>query len=654
MALKLSLGAAFIFLCGGEAMLQQAQKLLKQYYGYSSFRNGQEDIIHSVLAGNDVLGIMPTGGGKSICYQIPALLLPGTTLVISPLISLMKDQIDTLDSMGIPATFINSSLSYPEVENRIQKAGRGLYKLLYIAPERLEMERFMVLLQKLTISMVAIDEAHCISQWGHDFRPSYRSISTLLRMLPERPIVAAFTATATPEVVDDIVQSLSLHNTNVFRNGFDRPNLTYTVTRVADKKIYMQQWIAGRHKEAGIIYAATRKDVDAIYEYLHKNGVSVGKYHAGLSDKERNDAQEKFLFDDVRVMVASNAFGMGIDKSNVRYVLHYNMPRNMEAYYQEAGRAGRDGEPSECVLLFSPQDIMIQKFLIEQSQLPPERKANESKKLQSMIDYCHTPRCLRSYILQYFGEKNTPQTCGNCSQCNDTRERVNVTTEAQQIFSCILRMRERYGVTLVANVLKGSKLKKLIDLGFEQLPTYGLLAHHTDKAIISRINALIAEGYLIITEGQYPVVKLHSKAGTVLRGTEEVWLKPDVVVAPASTKRSKSRTSARNARPNAGADTYGAFADGSDVIPDEALFERLRALRKDLAAKDRVPPYIIFPDSVLRELSEVCPTTEQGMLRIKGIGEVKYKKYGIVFLKVLQSYSDEGAIFYDYTNDEWL
>lgn len=644
-------------------MLQQAQKLLKQYYGYSSFRNGQEDIIHSVLTGNDVLGIMPTGGGKSICYQIPALLLPGTTLVISPLISLMKDQIDTLDSMGIPATFINSSLTYPEVEKRIQKAGRGLYKLLYIAPERLEMERFMVLLQKLTISMVAIDEAHCISQWGHDFRPSYRSIAALLRMLPERPIVAAFTATATPEVVDDIVQSLSLHNTNVFRNGFDRPNLTYSVTRVADKKIYMQQWIAGRHKEAGIIYAATRKDVDAIYEYLYKNGVSVGKYHAGLSDKERNEAQEKFLFDDVRVMVASNAFGMGIDKSNVRYVLHYNMPRNMEAYYQEAGRAGRDGEPSECVLLFSPQDIMIQKFLIEQSQLPPERKANESKKLQSMIDYCHTPRCLRSYILQYFGEKNTPQSCGNCSQCNDTRERVNVTTEAQQIFSCILRMRERYGVTLVANVLKGAKLKKLIDLGFEQLPTYGLLAHQTDKAIISRINALIAEGYLLITEGQYPVVKLHSKAGTVLRGTEEVWLKPDIAVAPASTKRSKSRAlgssanardTARNARPHAGADTYGAFADGADVMPDEALFERLRALRKELAAKDRVPPYIIFPDSVLRELSEVCPTTEQGMLRIKGIGEAKYKKYGSVFLRVLQAYSDEGALFYDYTNNEWV
>jgi ATP-dependent DNA helicase RecQ len=640
-------------------MLQQAQQILKQYYGYSSFREGQKGIIESILQGNDVLGIMPTGGGKSICYQIPALLLPGTTLVISPLISLMKDQIDTLDSMGIPATFINSSLTYPEVEKRIQKAGRGLYKLLYIAPERLEMERFMLLLQKLTISMVAIDEAHCISQWGHDFRPSYRSIATLLRQLPTRPIVAAFTATATPEVIDDIVHSLSLQNTNVFRNGFDRANLTYTVTRVADKKAYMQQWITERHKEAGIIYAATRKEVDAIYEYLRKSGVSVGKYHAGLSDTERNAAQEKFLFDDVRVMVASNAFGMGIDKSNVRYVLHYNMPRNMEAYYQEAGRAGRDSEPSECVLLFSPQDIMIQKFLIEQSMLPPERKANESKKLQAMIDYCHTPRCLRSYILQYFGEKNTPETCENCSQCNDIRERVNATTEAQQIFSCILRMRERYGVTLVANVLKGSKLKKLIELGFEQLPTYGLLAHQSDKMIIARINALIAEGYLAITEGQYPVVKLQTKAAAVLKGTEEVWLKPEENISSVSSKKSGSRTTGRagsTSRSNRQytGESYGAFIDGAEEMADEALFERLRALRKDLAAKDRVPPYVIFPDSVLRELSQVCPTTEQAMLRIKGIGEAKFKRYGAVFMKVLQDYTGEGAIFYDYTNDEWV
>jgi ATP-dependent DNA helicase RecQ len=641
-------------------MLQQAQQILKQYYGYPSFRDGQKGIIESILQGNDVLGIMPTGGGKSICYQIPALLLPGTTLVISPLISLMKDQIDTLDSMGIPATFINSSLTYPEVEKRIQKAGRGLYKLLYIAPERLEMERFMVLLQKLTISMVAIDEAHCISQWGHDFRPSYRSIAALLRQLPTRPIVAAFTATATPEVIDDIVHSLSLQNTNVFRNGFDRANLTYTVTRATDKKAFMQQWIAARHKEAGIIYAATRKEVDAIYEYLRKSGVSVGKYHAGLSDTERNTAQEKFLFDDVRVMVASNAFGMGIDKSNVRYVLHYNMPRNMEAYYQEAGRAGRDSEPSECVLLFSPQDIIIQKFLIEQSMLPPERKANESKKLQAMIDYCHTPRCLRGYILQYFGEKNTPEHCGNCSQCNDVRERVNATTEAQQIFSCILRMRERYGVTLVANVLKGAKLKKLIELGFEQLPTYGLLAHQTDKMIIARINALISEGYLAITEGQYPVVKLQTKAAAVLKGTEEVWLKPEESTTSVSNKKPGSRRTAgragsteRSDRQHTGA-AYGAFIDGTGEMADEALFERLRALRKDLAAKDRVPPYIIFPDSVLRELSEVCPTTEQAMLRIRGIGEAKFNRYGAVFMKVLQDYAEEGAIFYDYTNDEWV
>ncbi len=588
--------------------LQKAQELLNKYFGYSSFREGQERIITSILQGEDTLGIMPTGGGKSICYQIPALMLPGTTLVISPLISLMKDQVDALSSLGIPATFINSSLDYKETNERMNKAAKGEYKLLYIAPERLETESFTSLLFSLPISLIAIDEAHCISQWGHDFRPSYRSITRFIKSLLTKPLVTAFTATATEEVTQDIVSLLSIPPNHVFITGFARENLALSVVRGENKRDYILNYLDSNREQAGIIYAATRKEVDDLYEFLKKKGFAVGKYHAGLSDEERATSQEMFLYDDIRIIVASNAFGMGIDKSNVRYVIHYNMPRTMESYYQEAGRAGRDGDPSECILLFAPKDIQVQKFLIEQTLLSPDRKTNEYKKLQVMTDYCHTSRCLRNYIVNYFAEVDS-EPCGNCSSCLDEREVIDITEDAQKIFSCIVRTKERYGGTLIAGVLKGSKNKRVLQFGFNSLPTYGVMKQYTEKEITDMINVLIAEGYLYLTEGQYPVVKLKSEAVGVLKEGKQVLQKIQ--------KRSVKQ------------------------LPNETLFESLRVLRKEISDQERVPPYIIFSDSTLREMSEQCPTDEKSLLSIKGVGEAKIKSYGNRFIQILQSYSEE-------------
>jgi ATP-dependent DNA helicase RecQ len=583
--------------------------LLKKHYGYSKFREGQAKVIKSILQGNDTLAIMPTGAGKSVCFQIPALLFEGITLVVSPLISLMKDQVDTLVGLGIPASFINSSLSNKEVDRRIERTAAGEYKLLYIAPERLGADPFLELVKQLKISFLAIDEAHCVSQWGHDFRPSYRKIGPFINKLANRPVVAAFTATATEEVQEDIIRLLELCDSKLYITGFDRSNLYYSIFRRADKKSFLLKYLRDNSRETGIIYAATRKDVEKIYDLLTEEGLAVGKYHAGLKDQERRYFQDEFLNDNLQVMVATNAFGMGIDKSNIRYVIHYNLPKNMEAYYQEAGRAGRDGEPSECILLFSPQDVLIQKFLIEQTVNWPARKKSEFDKLQTMVDYVYTAKCLRKFILEYFGEEDIPENCNRCSNCNDQKT-VDITEEAEKIFSCIVRMGNPFGINMIAGVLKGSATKRLKSLGFDRISTYGLMKEHSLSEIKDLINQLIAEDYLQLTGGKYPVVKLRPKAISVLKDCQ-----PVIGKITMATEREEE--------------------------VDDQLFERLRSLRKLIAQREEVPPYVIFPDSTLREMVRLKPLNNQSMLSVKGVGEVKLARYGSEFMREIEKYIQE-------------
>lgn len=549
---------------------------------------------------------MPTGGGKSICYQIPALVLPGTTIVISPLISLMKDQVDALVQVGVSATYINSSLTFKEASERIREAKQGKYKLLYIAPERLESREFIEDLKQMEIPLVAVDEAHCISQWGHDFRPSYRHIQQMVHNLPQNPTVLALTATATPRVREDICDSLEIDEGNSILTGFERVNLSFSVVKGQDRLRFFLDYLKKNQKEAGIIYAATRKNVDQLYERLKKENINVARYHAGMGDNERIREQDRFLNDEASVMVATSAFGMGIDKSNIRYVLHFQLPKNMESYYQEAGRAGRDGLDSECILLHASQDVQIQRFLIDQSS-DRIRMTQELEKLQQMVDYCHTENCLQEFILQYFGETET-KPCGRCGNCLDSRTSNDVTKEAQMAMSCVIRMGQRFGKTITAQVLTGSKNKKVTEMGFDKLPTYGIMKNRGAKEVSEFIEFLISQGLIAIEQGQFPTLYVSPKGKDILLGKEQVYRRETVKVR--------------------------------EIAKDDPLFETLREVRRTIAEMAKVPPFVIFSDATLKDMCAKLPKTNEELLQVSGVGEHKLQKYGLEFIQAIRMFCE--------------
>ena len=590
--------------------------VLHKYYGYTSFRKGQENIITSIINKEDVLAIMPTGGGKSICYQVPALCLEGITIVISPLISLMKDQVDALKTMGVKARLINSSLSNSEYSEVLEEIENDECKIIYIAPERLDSMEFVNIIRGKNISQVAIDEAHCVSQWGHDFRVSYKKIPYFINRLDKRPIVTAFTATASNEVREDIINILDLHNPAVYITGFDRENLSINIVKSSSKNKYTLDYVENHKNESGIIYASTRKEVETIYEGLLKRNYSVAKYHAGLSNEARKEYQENFINDDIKIMVATNAFGMGIDKPNIRWVLHYNMPQSIENYYQEIGRAGRDGEDSECVLLFSPGDVHTQKYLVEVGIENPERKRVQYKKLQQMVDLVYSNTCYRKNILNYFGEIFLDD-CNNCSNCLNEGEVVDKTLDAQKVISCIARMKRSFGATMIIDVLRGSKNKKVLDLGFDTLTTYGIMKNYSNEDLKTFINTLVSHGFLDVVEnigprGSFPTIKLNEQSLKVIREEIKVEFKEDKVT--------KSR------------------------YVENELYEMLVSLRSEIAKEEGIAPYMVFGDATLKNMASVYATNKEEMLNISGVGQIKYEKYGKRFEDIIEKYIEEKNI----------